>query len=89
MPCQDAASPCPVLLEKQKVHCGHPPQRTRPVTNECQNSNGCNIVTANAVIRVGEVDRGDGVGAPKGEEGGELENYRSQREIAGRQIQSA
>ena len=89
MACQDAASLCPVLLEKQKVQCRHPPHRASPVTDKCQNPHGCNAVSADAVVPVGEVDGGDGVGATKGEEGAELENDRRQRDLTRQQMQSA
>lgn len=89
MPCQDAASLCPALLEKQKVQCGHPPYRAGPVTDECQNPHGCNAVTTDAVVRIGEIDGGDGVGATKGKEGGELEDDRRQRDLSRQQMQSA
>jgi hypothetical protein len=57
----------------QHGRASDPPDRPRPVPDERQQADGADAVAADAVVGVGEVDGGDGVGAAEGEEGGVLQ----------------
>ena len=59
--------------KKHDVRCRGPEDWTSPVADECQDSNGEDIIARYSVVGTGEVDGRDGVGAAKGEERGILE----------------
>lgn len=57
----------------QQRRRGHPPDRPGPVAEEREDADADDVVAADAVVRIGQVDRGDGVRAAEDEERGVLE----------------
>lgn len=84
---QRDVSPVDVLLSdfalahEQDIGCGHPVDGAGPIADEGEHADGEDVKIANAIVRAGQVYRGDGVGAAKGEVGGVL-----QEEGRGRQF---
>lgn len=62
-----------VLLQKQQIRRRGPEDGAGPVADEGEQADGDDVEAADAVVRAGQVDRGDCVGAAGGEEGGVLE----------------
>ncbi|KFY74404.1 hypothetical protein V499_05562 [Pseudogymnoascus sp. VKM F-103] len=65
-------APCSETQEHHRCS-GSPEDGPGPVAHESEDSDGDDVVAADAVVGAREVDGGDGVGAAEGEEGHVLE----------------
>lgn len=70
---QQIFSPLSPETKKHYVRCRGPEDWTSPVADECQDSDGEDIVAWYSVVGTWEVDGRDGVGAAEGKERGILE----------------
>ena len=62
------------VLQEKQIRRRRPEEGAGPVADEGEDADGDDVEAADAVVRAGEVDGGDCVGAPEGEEGRVLED---------------
>lgn len=78
---EDAPVAVLVAAQQQQVRGRDPEDGAGPVADEGEEADGDDVKAADAVVGRGEVDRGDGVGAAKGEEGCVLEEDCGRRDF--------
>ena len=66
---QQVLLPLTAQSQQHEVCRGCPEYGTGPVVDEGEDSDDDDVVPAHAVVSVGKVDGGDGVGAAEGEKG--------------------
>lgn len=74
-------------VEEAEDGGGRPVDGSRPVGDEQQDADGDDVVAADAVVRIGQVDARDGVGVAEGEKGRVREQQRRQRVLRRRRVE--
>lgn len=75
-----------VLAEQQEVRGRGPKQGAGPVAHKGEDADGDDVEAADAIVGARQIDRRDGVGAAKGEEGGVLEEDGCRGDLGDRHV---